>query len=65
MEYELISWSRFYRLCGQLYRNISESDFTPDLIIAIARGGYPVGRILADYFGIMDSEHRFLVFPDA
>ena len=54
MNYEYISWNRFYRLCGALYWKISESGYAPDLIIAIARGGYPVARVVADYFGIMD-----------
>ena len=53
MAYEFISWRRFERLCGTLYRRIADSGYTPDLIIAIARGGYPVARLLADYFGIM------------
>lgn len=54
MEYEYISWNRFYHLCGRLYRGIADSGYRPDIIIAIARGGYPVGRVLADYFGLMD-----------
>ncbi|MEN8176625.1 MAG: phosphoribosyltransferase, partial [Pseudomonadota bacterium] len=52
--YEYVSWNRFYRLCGVLYHRIDASGFRPDLIIAIARGGYPVARVLADYFDIMD-----------
>lgn len=54
MDYEYISWNRFYRLCSVLYRRIDGSGFTPDLIIAITRGGYPLARVLADFFGLMD-----------
>jgi len=54
MDYEYISWNRFYRLCGTLYRKVNESGFEPDLIIAITRGGYPAARVLADWFGLMD-----------
>ncbi|MFM1892755.1 MAG: hypothetical protein RLZ44_1832 [Pseudomonadota bacterium] len=54
MPFEYVSWARFYRLCGTLYRRIDGAGFRPDLIIAIARGGYPVARVLADYFGLMD-----------
>jgi hypoxanthine phosphoribosyltransferase len=54
MQFEYVSWARFYRLCGTLYRRIDAAGFRPDLIVAIARGGYPVARVLADYFGIMD-----------
>jgi len=54
MKYEYISWNRFYRLCGVLYERISHSIYVPDLIIAITRGGYPVARVMADYFNLMD-----------
>jgi hypoxanthine phosphoribosyltransferase len=54
MNYEYVTWNRFYRLCGVLYQQISDSGYAPDLIIAIARGGYPVARVIADFFGVMD-----------
>jgi hypothetical protein len=54
MDYEYISWSHFYRLCGRLYHRVSGSGFEPQLIVAIARGGYPVARVLADFFGSMN-----------
>lgn len=53
-QYEYVSWSEFYRLCGKLYENISVAGYRPDTIIAIARGGYAPARILADYFGVMN-----------
>jgi hypoxanthine phosphoribosyltransferase len=54
MRYEYISWSRFYRLCGTLYRRIEAAGFRPETILAIERGGYPIARVLADYFDVMD-----------
>ena len=54
MDYEYVSWNRFYRLCGVLYGRIARSGFVPDQIVAIARGGYPPGRVMADFFGLMD-----------
>lgn len=54
MQIEYVSWARFVRLCGVLYREIQMSGFRPDLIIAITRGGYPPARVLSDYFGISD-----------
>ena len=54
MDYEYIGWNRFYRLCGRLYHRISGTGFEPQLIVAIARGGYPVARVLADFFGSMN-----------
>jgi hypoxanthine phosphoribosyltransferase len=54
MQFEYVSWAGFYRCCGILHRHIEVSGYRPDLIVAIARGGYPAARVLADYFGIMD-----------
>lgn len=54
MQIEYVSWTRFARLCGILYRRIDASGWRPDMIIAIARGGYPAARVLADYFDLMD-----------
>jgi hypoxanthine phosphoribosyltransferase len=53
-QYEYVSWSEFYRLCGKLYEHISAAGYRPNTIIAIARGGYAPARILADYFGVMN-----------
>ena len=50
---ELISWGRFYGLCRRLVAGIDAAGFRPDLIVAIARGGYMPGRVLADFFGLM------------
>jgi hypoxanthine phosphoribosyltransferase len=54
MSYEYISWNRFYRLCGTLYARIESAGFQPETIVAVERGGYPVARVLADYFDVMD-----------
>jgi hypoxanthine phosphoribosyltransferase len=54
MKYEYIGWNRFLRLCGILYGRINDDGFRPDMIIAIERGGYPVARLLSDYFDVMD-----------
>ncbi len=51
---ELISWARFQSLCRQLVLRIDGAGFRPDLIVAIARGGYMPARVLSDFFGIMD-----------
>jgi hypoxanthine phosphoribosyltransferase len=54
MKYEYIGWNQFQRLCGVLYGRIKDAGFRPDMIIAIERGGYPVARLLSDYFDVMD-----------
>ena len=51
---ELITWDHFYALCQKLSSLILENNYRPDVIVAIARGGYAPARILADYLGVMD-----------
>jgi len=51
---ELITWNRSYALCRRLAEQIRESGFRPDIIVAIGRGGWVPGRILADFFDLMD-----------
>jgi hypoxanthine phosphoribosyltransferase len=41
-------------LCRRLARRIRDAGVAPDLIVAIGRGGYVPGRILADLLGLMD-----------
>ncbi len=50
---EIISWDQFYELCRKLVRQILEQGVEPDLIVAIARGGYIPARVLADFLGVM------------
>lgn len=51
---ELVSWRRVTALTRRLAQRISAAGFAPDLIIAIARGGYVPARLLADYLNVMD-----------
>ncbi len=51
---ELISWERFDELAQQLGDKIVADGFVPDLIIAIARGGYLPARLLSDRLGLFD-----------
>lgn len=53
MRWEYVSWNRFYDLCSDLHRRIVADDFRPEVIVAVARGGYMPGRVLADFFGQM------------
>jgi len=53
-KWELISWELFYDMARQLAFMIQEDEYQPDIIIAIARGGYTPARILSDYLGVMD-----------
>lgn len=49
---EFIPWSRAYQLSRQLAMKIRTAGFQPDVIVAIARGGYVPARILCDFFDI-------------
>lgn len=53
-KWELVSWELFYDMARQLAFKIQEDNYQPDIIIAIARGGYTPARILSDYLGVMD-----------
>lgn len=48
-----VSWGEVQRLARRLALAIRADGFRPDLIVAIARGGYVPARLLADYLGIM------------
>ncbi len=51
-ELEVPAWEELYGMCLQLAEKIRESGISPDLIVGIARGGWPVGRVLSDLLGI-------------
>ncbi|MBI5752564.1 MAG: phosphoribosyltransferase [Hydrogenophilales bacterium] len=51
---ELISWGKFAQLSRKVAFKIHNAGFEPDLIIAIARGGYMPARVLADYLSVMN-----------
>jgi hypoxanthine phosphoribosyltransferase len=53
-QWELVSWELFYDMARKLAFMIHNDDYQPDIIIAIARGGYTPARILSDYLGVMD-----------
>ena len=53
MRCELISWSEVQRLCLRLASLIRDSNYEPDIVVAIARGGYVPARLLCDYLDIM------------
>jgi len=48
LEFLIPSWEDIYSMCIKLADQIKESEFKPDLIVAIARGGWIPGRIMSD-----------------
>lgn len=49
MRCEMPSWEEVYDLARALAFEIVDDRFDPDLIVAIGRGGYTPGRLLADF----------------
>lgn len=59
---KLVSWEEIVEWTRQLARKIRESSYKPDVVIAIARGGYVPARLLCDFLGIenllsIESQH--------
>ncbi len=54
MPCELISWAEVQRLSLALARRILNSDYRPEVIVAIGRGGYVPARLLCDYLDSME-----------
>lgn len=49
---ELLSWDQVYNLTRRLAFSIIKSGFAPDVIVAIARGGYVPARVLCDFLNV-------------
>ena len=51
---ELISWDSVSRLAYRLAERILDAEYRPDLVVAIARGGYVPARLLCDFLQLYD-----------
>ncbi len=51
---KLVAWEEVMRWCQELARKIKEAEYRPDIIIAIARGGYIPARLLCDLLDVND-----------
>lgn len=49
---ELISWDSVSRLAYRLAERILDAEYRPDLVVAIARGGYVPARLLCDFLSL-------------
>lgn len=54
IEIELLSETAVIALCRTLARQIQDSGYSPDVVVAIARGGYVPARYLCDYLNLYD-----------
>ena len=50
MKFYSITWNELQELTFQTAKKISADNYSPDLIIAISRGGLTVAQIFSDYF---------------
>jgi len=49
-----MDWELFYRLSKTVSKKIRDSNYTPDLIVGLARGGWVLARVLCDLLGVKD-----------
>ena len=54
LKIEFLSWNKITQLSYLLANKIAADKYRPDLVIAIARGGYVPARLLCDYLDIYD-----------
>jgi hypoxanthine phosphoribosyltransferase len=50
----ITNWSYIYDLCRDLAYSVEASFYAPDVIVALARGGWFAGRMMCDFLGIND-----------
>jgi hypoxanthine phosphoribosyltransferase len=50
----ITNWEYIYGLCRDVSDEVKESEFEPDVVVALARGGWFAGRCLCDFLGLDD-----------
>ncbi len=53
---KIVGWKEIDELVSRLVRQMREAAFSPDLIVAIARGGFVPARLLADRLDVFDMD---------
>ncbi|CCQ37370.1 probable phosphoribosyltransferase [Natronomonas moolapensis 8.8.11] len=48
------NWEYIYGLCRDVADEIKSAEFEPDVVVALARGGWFAGRCLCDFLGLDD-----------
>jgi hypothetical protein len=48
------NWDYIYRLCRDVSDDVKADAFEPDVVVALARGGWFAGRCLCDFLGLDD-----------
>ena len=50
----ITNWEYIYGLCRTVSDDVKRADFEPDVVVALARGGWFAGRCLCDFLGLDD-----------
>lgn len=48
------NWDYIYGLCRDVADDVRDDEFEPDVVVALARGGWFAGRCLCDFLGLDD-----------
>ncbi len=47
-EFEIPSWEQIYEMLLELSRRIRKAGYRPEIVVSVARGGWPVARVMSD-----------------
>ncbi|WP_336345674.1 phosphoribosyltransferase [Halalkalicoccus ordinarius] len=50
----ITNWEYIYGLCRAVSTDVKRSEFEPDVVVALARGGWFAGRCICDFLGLDD-----------
>jgi len=50
----ITTWEYIYGLCRDVSNGVKASEFEPDVVVALARGGWFAGRCVCDFLGLDD-----------
>jgi len=50
----ITNWEYIYSLCRDVSNDVKRDDFEPDVVVALARGGWFAGRCICDFVGLDD-----------
>jgi hypothetical protein len=50
----ITNWEYIYGLCREVSEQVKADNFDPDVVVALARGGWFAGRVICDFLGLDD-----------
>ena len=50
----ITNWDYIYDLCREVSDDVKAAEFEPDVVVALARGGWFAGRCICDFLGLDD-----------